>query len=260
MARGAERRRRIAEAGGQTGRSTFVMSLGIFGPIVSRAADILFSEKCCMCGDSLIEPNVYPLCTSCRLAFKPRSGSLCDVCSMELLSEQHTCLRCRDRSFAFTSNYSLFLYDQSTRDVLSQYKGRNTISLAVFFCEHMAPVIAREHAGKTVVPVPFRRRRKKQRGWDQVEEICRQLKRRYAIEYLPILYRNGSSPQKNLGYQARLSNLDGRIGVRRKALPLPQRVVLLDDVFTTGATADTCASVLKAGGTEEVSVLTIAID
>ena len=85
------------------------------------------------------------------------------------------------------------------------------------------------------------------------------LKKRFGFKTALLLKRTGSSAQKTLDYRGRLANLAGNIHIKKRKA-VPEKVLLIDDVFTTGATADACASVLLSAGTREVRVLTVALD
>lgn len=199
------------------------------------------------------------MCGMCEAELAARDGPLCSVCSTRLVSEKDTCTRCRNRHYLFTSNYSLFIYEGKTKELINQFKAKNVKPLAGFFAARMAPVIQDRHCGFAVVPVPYRSTRKRARGWDQIEAICRELRRNYGIRFHPILKRRNSAAQKSLDYQGRLENLKGNVYLRKHAHP-PDKVLLIDDVFTTGATADACAAALKSAGVREVRMLSIALD
>ena len=221
----------------------------------------MFSERCALCGALLIpeRPWAYPLCETCVDSLPERNGLICSSCSSPLVSEDGICTRCRERAYAFSFNYSLFLYEGRVRELIHQYKNKNCKSLSGFFADRMAALIVRRFSEYLVVPVPFRAARKRARGWDQIEAICRKLRGTHGIASRRLLKRERSPAQKTLDYAGRLSNLEGKICVLKKARP-PEKILLIDDVFTTGATADICAGVLKKAGTSEVCVLTIALD
>jgi predicted amidophosphoribosyltransferase len=92
-----------------------------------------------------------------------------------------------------------------------------------------------------------------------VERIVRALTREVPLDVRRLLVRLGGAAQKGLDFEQRRTNLRGMIRVRERAI-VPARVVLLDDVFTTGATADACAGALHEAGCGEVCVLTLAIE
>lgn len=228
---------------------------------VSFLIDLIYSEKCCLCGDYLTPGRdwSYPLCFRCGKTLPVRRGPFCSICSTELVSEKDTCLRCRARAYSFESNQSIFLYGDEVRELLKQYKSKNTKSLSGFFAALMGPVILRNYSGFTIVPVPFRASRKRRKGWDQIEEICKKLEGIYGLKFRRMLTRKGSSAQKSLNFAGRLANLEGSISVRTPRF-VPRKVLLIDDVFTTGATADACAAALKSSGAAEVRMLSIALD
>jgi predicted amidophosphoribosyltransferase len=91
-------------------------------------------------------------------------------------------------------------------------------------------------------------------------EVARALKLDAGIPAFPPLVRRSGGAQKGLKYRARLENIRGTVELKRGARQLPHRVVLIDDIFTTGATADECARVLQRGGVKKVFVLTLAVD
>ncbi len=107
------------------------------------------------------------------------------------------------------------------------------------------------------MPVPPRPGR---RGLDPVERIARILERRWGITVCRCLSRTGGTEQKSLDFAGRSRNLKGRITVRPARGGVPPLAVLLDDVFTTGATADACARALLEAGSVEVRVVTLAVD
>jgi competence protein ComFC len=228
---------------------------------LSFLIDLLYSEKCSLCGDYLTPDRKwpYPLCALCGNTLPVRQGPFCSVCSTELVSEKDTCLRCRVREYSFESNQSLFLYGDDIKELLKQFKSKNTKSLSVFFARLMGPIIQKSYTGFTIVPVPFRSSRKRQRGWDQIEEICKQLKRIYDQKSRRMLKRKNTSAQKTLSLAGRMANLEGNISVYTQKL-IPPKVLLIDDVFTTGATANACAAALKNAGVAEVRMLSIALD
>lgn len=86
------------------------------------------------------------------------------------------------------------------------------------------------------------------------------LSKKYNQIILDCLARKNSKSQKKLGYNERITNLKGKIVFRGKTRHIPESVLLIDDIFTTGATLEQCAAVLKENGFITVNALTIAID
>ena len=110
-----------------------------------------------------------------------------------------------------------------------------------------------------IVPVPARRSSIRKRGWDQMELICTHLHLKHGLPTALLLKRSGSASQKQLTYKQRMRNLSGHIQIRRNHEKLPEEVLLIDDVYTTGATLNECARVLKEQTSVRISAITIAI-
>ncbi len=239
------------------------MDLG-FSRFLSDTAEFLFPGGCILCGASLIansEP-FSPVCRKCAAAvFASRiSSPRCRICGAVITSEDGVCLRCREKEYSFDSHTAPFFYSGSIKVLLSAYKGTGVEDTARFlanmvgnYCEEMFP-------GLPLVPVPSRPAALRKRGFDNTGLICRHLKRQYNIETLDVLKRAKGRQQKSLGYHERFLNMRGKISLEKPVPPHVQHVVLFDDVFTSGATADACAAVLKQGGVKRVDVLTIAQD
>jgi len=93
-----------------------------------------------------------------------------------------------------------------------------------------------------------------------MREVGRALASLHGIAVLDLLRRGPSREQKGLDFDARIANVRGTIALRSAAPPVPRELVLIDDIFTTGATASECARVLRAAGAAYVGVLTLAMD
>ncbi len=225
-----------------------------------RILEILFPRTCVLCGRNLREEaeRSYPLCASCEAAIPGMRGERCSLCGKSLISEQGLCMRCRERSFSFDAAYPLWEYSGPVKELIISYKIGGFRRLAEFFASRMLARLREANPGIPVVPVPFRKSKMRKTGWDQVEDLARTLERK-GIPVIRCLERAEGASQKTLDYSARMSNLKGRIR-RRNLIRIPERVVLLDDVLTTGATLSECARVLKEGGALRVDALVLAAD
>ncbi len=229
---------------------------------ISSFLDMLFPGKCLLCGENLIFKNepFFPVCSSCFNRLKPIAAvKRCRVCSIPLVSEIETCTRCRERSFAFTSNFSLFEYRGLMKELIYQYKFRGRRRVALILSRFLAEEILKNYSGISVVPVPARKYTLRRRGWDHIELILKIMEKSFGIQILKLLKRKGNIPQKALDYQMRVENIRGTIYLKKKHNP-KSSVILLDDIFTTGATVDECARILGNAGIEKIDVLTLAID
>jgi ComF family protein len=167
--------------------------------------------------------------------------------------------------FAFDGAFVLWPYAGNYRKLLKAYKFKKTLPLGNFFAQKMLDSLPRflpftdnpSLIGDfSWVPVPPRPGKIKQSGWDQVDYLAGRLKNlRQPVD--ACLERLPSQTQKKLDRANRRLNLQGRIRCRR---PPPVRVLLFDDVITTGSTLDVCARTLKESGTKEVFALALFYD
>jgi predicted amidophosphoribosyltransferase len=110
----------------------------------------------------------------------------------------------------------------------------------------------------TLVPVPAHPRRRRKEGFNQAAALARALGSRTGLPVRELLVRAGAvAPQVGLERGARLINARGSVRARRVATP-PERAVVVDDVYTTGATLDACAAAVRAAGVADVSAVTFA--
>lgn len=224
--------------------------------------DLLFPGVCLLCDRELAGAQAQPgalVCPGCLAGVRPIEGPRCRICGLPLLSESGTCTRCRQRSYHFEGARPLFEYAGAVRELLYLYKFEGRRRLARLFAGWLAQGLARHWPATPLVPVPGRPRALRRRGWEHVEEIARELERAHGASVVRCLARLAGEQQKSLGFAARAANVRGRI-LYRGSGPPPAEVVLLDDVLTTGATADECARVLRSAGARRVSLLTLAID
>ncbi|MBI9108915.1 MAG: ComF family protein [Spirochaetales bacterium] len=246
------------------------MKVSSFTDFVEKAADLILPNSCALCGASLCLENSagrdVPLCNACRIAadealYINSYSSLrrCRSCGYPLTSENSDCLSCRDKDWNFQSSLSLFLYNGIGRDLICSYKFENRRGLASYFADLILRYHQINHSDAVIIPVPFRPASKRKRGWDHIEEITSLLKKNKTVEISPCLRRDNGPAQKTMNYNKRLLNLNDRIHFNSKLRP-PLKALLLDDVFTTGATLDYCAGVLKEAGTVEIYCLAIALD
>jgi predicted amidophosphoribosyltransferase len=138
-----------------------------------------------------------------------------------------------------------------------KFEGRSRI--ASLFADLAAGSVDGNRERLPVVPVPPRPGRS---APDAVEHVARRLAQRHGRRVSRLLVRTGGVPQKSLSLEERRKNLHGMIQIApsMRTRALPPRVLLLDDVFTTGATIDECARTLREAGCSQIYALTLAIE
>jgi competence protein ComFC len=185
------------------------------------------------------------------------------------LDENGRCALCRLGMTGYDAVYSYGSYEGTLRTLVHLYKFEKIHTLAKPLAGFMARVLPRQERFDVVVPVPLHWRRRWQRGFNQSELLAREIARRWNAPVVKAVHRlKPTSPQSGLTNAKRRANVAGAFGTsprwsiwpaRREPRRLEgARVLLVDDVLTTGATAAACARLLKRAGAKHVAVLTVA--
>ncbi len=214
----------------------------------------------------------YPLCRTCLdKFFSVETSSLslrCKTCGKELISTKDFCLQCRTNPVLLHTDsvWPLFSYRLWNKDLMFLWKNVGLRSLSDIFAGFFAAALKIKGIN-IVVPVPPRPGKIQEKGWDQINDICIQLKYRYGFSILPLLKRRTTGQQKKLDREDRLKTigksyfLAGEKEVQKVLKPFggkfPKRVCIVDDVCTTGSTIENCAAVLKEAGIETVDAITL---
>jgi ComF family protein len=230
-------------------------------------AAVVFPAPCRICNATLATASRIPVCASCLEALRPIMGAMCACCGRPFVSPvaaagaQPLCHLCRRKVYDFNAARSFTPYDDHATRAVVLLKYHRVAPLADWFAARLADVV-REHkiAGDAVVPVPLHPTRQRERGYNQAELIARPLAKRLGLPLLPaLLVRTKPRPQKHrLTRKERWTSVRGAYGAREGTRVDKQRVILVDDVFTTGATLDACSRALRKAGAAEVIGVTVA--
>jgi ComF family protein len=226
--------------------------------IWSLSAQIL-GERCALCG-----AIANGLCDDCRTDL-PGVGTACRICALPLPgapSPDLTCATCQTRPPSFVQTVAALRYAPPTDDLIAALKYREGLELArpLGHCLLEALDDARGALPawpELIVPVPMPPDRLRQRGFNQAAEIARVIGNAMGIPVARgIAVRpGGAETQRGLSRAARRGNVRGAFVARG---PAPPRVAIIDDVMTTGATAEALSRALRAAGASTVQVWVVA--
>ncbi len=235
--------------------------------IFHRILDYILPTTCSYCHSSVGDSGIPFFCATCWADFSPISGPSCPRCGMPYESPEaltrspdHCCLSCRQSPPVFDQALSVGYFEGSLREAIHQFKYRPCRSLgrplARWMMENIRPVADID----CIVPVPLHTERLRQRGFNQALILAHELSKVFAI---PLSYDNlirvrPTRPQVELSGEERIKNVSGAFSLRCPAEIRRRDVLLIDDVFTTGATMNECASVLKDAGADRVTAVTVA--
>jgi len=159
----------------------------------------------------------------------------------------------------FDAAYSFGAFEAELRELIHVFKYGGVETLAQPLGRFLALALPRDERFDAVVPMPLHWMRRWSRGFNQSELLAREIGRRASVPVRDLVRRvKATTPQAGLTNAKRRANVSGAFRVRRGASVRGLRVLLVDDVMTTGATASACARVLKQAGAARVALLTIA--
>ncbi len=243
---------------------------GRVGPKVAAwgriAVDLLFPARCAHCHGDLTPPEEgILLCPACRSEFAPSEWAGCERCGAAFADGQPTrdCLLCRRRHLYFDGAIVLGRYEGTLRDAVLRMKRLGGEPLASAVGDLLAETREKGLGSlkpDMVVPVPMHWRRRLARGTNSPEVLSERIARKLRIPVLKRALRQvrNTLPQKDLPFKSRWQNVRGAFGLRAGYDLGGARVVLVDDVLTTGATCSEAARVLKYGGASHVVAVVVA--
>lgn len=216
---------------------------------------LLYPPRCPIC-DRVRTADERPICPDCRRKLRPIGSCYCLICGKAADASSSICSDCRKQKHFYHASRAVYQYVQPLSGSLYRFKQGNRREYASVFAQEMmrlAPFIEDTRA-QALIPVPVTRRRYRERGYNQSLELAKELSElcHIPIDADVLIKCKDTSSQKQLDRQARRQNLADVFFV--SAIPY-QRVLLIDDIYTTGATADECALVLKQAGAKTVDVL-----
>jgi len=235
--------------------------------------NFLFPQRCVACDASMPIAGTRRVCAPCLAAIEPPRPPLCVVCGASLhTGEAERCSHCRAASPAFDSAQAITRYRAGGADfagdgsgavaaLLRRHKYGLDQSLGRALAEYLdaaPPIDAGAH--DVVIPVPLHRSRLRWRGFNQAALLGAALARRLdcPLDVATLARLRSMPPQTARDRTQRARNVRNAFAVRRPARVAGRRILLVDDVMTTGATADEYARVLHAAGARRVDVLTLA--
>jgi ComF family protein len=175
------------------------------------------------------------------------------------LDEEGRCAMCRLGVSGFDAVYSYGSYDGSLRQLIHLFKYNAVRPLASHFGKLLAIALPRTERFDVIVPMPLHWRRRWQRGYNQSALLAREIAKTWNAPVRQVVRRRKfTRPQAGLTNSKRRLNVEGAFQIKRGVRLDGMRVLLVDDVITTGASASACARVLKRAGARQVTVLAVA--
>lgn len=224
---------------------------------MNRILELFFPKdcKCVFCGR---ETRRYGICEECYSHLPFVIGKVCSVCGASNPSRSSVCIECKGRDFAFKRNISILDYDGEVRRKIVSFKQEGNKYIGRAFAWLVANKINELDLDMDfIIPMPISDERLKERGFNQTEVLCELLDK--DLVRTDILVRVKNTPhQTGLSRENRETNLKSAFKVLDKKVVKGKKILLIDDIYTTGSTLNESAETLLKAGASEVYTLTLA--
>lgn len=237
--------------------------------LLNRFLGAIFPNVCEFCGERRAGPEQSFICNDCRAipnAIQRVRAPFCKVCGLEYegaITTDFACSNCSDLDLEFESAQAATHYKGLVKEVIHRYKYQRQEWYEPFLSELLIhailPDLKFNHAD-LIAPIPLHRGKQHQRGFNQAERLSARLALAVNVIHAPnLLVRvRPTEPQASLDRARRQENVKGAFKYAAEAPLRGQKVLLVDDVLTTGVTASACAKELRKNGAGEVRVWTVA--
>lgn len=234
--------------------------------VMTGIADLIFPPRCPTCGAFLEVHGPLPFCPPCAEALSFIHSPLCLKCGVPfpgMDAEDHVCGEClvTERPYAIARSVGRYQATLLKAIHLFKYRGRTGIGRTLGkIMADFAGGIWDMKVFALIMPVPLHRKRLKERGFNQAIILAREIAARYSLplDFMTLRREALTAPQVDLGREDRKKNVKGAFGITNPEKVSGRRILLVDDVYTTGSTLTECASTLMRARAEAVVVLTLA--
>lgn len=230
-----------------------------------RLTDILFPTRCPVC-DRILGGDEACICADCERRVPLITGPTCMKCGRPVEDAvQEYCFECTKKNHRYSAGYAALVYNEDMRRAMSGLKFNNRRDNADFFVHELLKgcrSFVEAFAPDMLVPVPIHRSRRRTRGYNQAELLALGLSGHLGIPVIDALVREKKTlPQKKLSDTERLLNLKGAFAPNpdEGKRIIAGRILLVDDIYTTGSTLEACTETLLEGGAGEVGIICACI-
>lgn len=223
--------------------------------------NLFFPPRCAFCGRILKINTGFNVCGDCIKTLPYAEGKLCEKCgcAIDAVYGDNICYNCRHTKRYFDKCVAPFFYKDNARRAVLDFKFHNRTANVLVYAKYMAAYLGFFDKIDYITFVPMTAKRERKRGYNQARLLAEEIGKRENISVLPMLKKiKETGRQSRLKREERINNIKGSFVSLNLSSVKNASILLIDDVLTTGATANECAKMLKKAGAERVFVLTLA--
>lgn len=227
--------------------------------------NLIYPRRCPICENTLAPKDKY-VHRDCRSELVFISHPKCMRCGKPVeRQEQEFCYDCRNKVFHYTRGFPCLKYDKRMSKSISAFKYKGKREYADFYIDELLQEyeeVFRAMSFDVLLPIPIHSSKQKERGFNQAELLAVGISKRIGVPVdTELLIRNRKTlPQKELNDKERLRNLEQAFELNpSQNIELYHKVLLVDDIYTTGSTIEACARLLSGRGVEEICYTSICI-
>ena len=223
---------------------------------------MVYPRTCPFCGK--IPEGKEMACKQCRVKLPYIKEPRCMKCSKPIIDiEEEYCYDCKIKKHSYVSGKAVWVYDDTMRTSISRYKYQGRLEYAHVYGEEIVRFYGewiKIHAD-VLVPIPLHKKKRQVRGFNQAEILAEVLGEKLQIPVGNnwLCRKKDTLPQKELSDTERLKNLTKAFEVNKERFSSVGKVMLVDDIYTTGSTIEACAKVLYDAGVKEVFFISLCI-
>lgn len=234
---------------------------GIF-KLTDKVVDLLFPRRCPVC-DNIVPLGEGLVCRDCIPKIRYVKEPRCRICGKQLLDDsQMLCRDCTEKKHKYDYGYALYEY-KSMKMSLYRFKYKKRCEYAKFYARdiyyHLGKEISSIQAD-AIIPIPLHKTKMRERGYNQAELVANELSKYTGIPvHTKIVKRiRKTVPQKQLDSRGRQNNLKKAFIITSDVVKL-NKIILIDDIYTTGSTIDAVSDAFRQCGTETVVYIALSI-
>ncbi|MCX8011693.1 MAG: ComF family protein [Desulfobacterota bacterium] len=243
------------------------LMIGGIANFISPIVDFIFPPKCLICDSKELHQEDSFICEACFSKIPFISPPFCERCGKPFFTESirnYLCGECMGKELFFNQVQAIGKYEGVLKIIIHNFKYHLNFSMIKLFNMLLENLL---HSRKIflnfydlIIPVPLHQSRLRERGFNQAVILGKILSRRYRIplKFTTLERIKPTSPQVRLPVKTRRLNVRNAFRVKNPAVVEGKRILIVDDVYTTGATINECAQILKKSGASIVDGLVIA--